>query len=315
MKEIHSCGISNGKQNFQKLLALPKFPLTEAFGKYDTNFVNYNQELVMSMDSGHVQLKYQIDPITLYDERNYAFRAGEGIKSTTELQFLMKFMEETLDFADISHALEIGANDLKLSRLLKNVFISVSACDPLLIKDHGKYIDGIEIIGLPIEKAFKETKFTKPDLVILRHTLEHISEPKLMIESLLEFASKECIFVIEVPSLKHIAEALRFDAIFHQHYHYFDIESAKTLMAEIGCEIINHTYNNQGSNGGSLIFAFKKSRTKLTNYQYDLHAKFDSLKKRIDLYKHQMSLLGTIIDELPGPKFGFGAGLMVATLD
>ena len=296
-------------------MKLPNLPLTEAFGNFDPSFQGIDQELLISMDSGHVQLKYQVDPEILYDVNNYAFRSESSLKSDRELRVLLKFLEDTLDYPDIRNILEIGANDLKLSKLLKKRTNSVSAVDPLLINDHGKVIDGIQVFGLPIEKVVKETKFIKPDLVIARHTLEHISNPKNMIESLLELVSKDCIFVFEVPSLMHIVESLRFDAIFHQHYNYFDLDSVKKLIAEIGGELINFTYNNQGSNGGSLIFAFRKSKIKVDNETFDHENKFNLLKARSAMYQEQMNLTMKILDELLPPVYGFGAGLMLATLD
>jgi hypothetical protein len=113
----------------------------------------------------------------------------------------------------------------------------------------------------------------------------------------------------------HIAEALRFDAIFHQHYHYFDEASVKKLIAEIGGELINLTYNNQGSNGGSLIFAFKKSKIKINNKTFNYENKLNWLKARFIMYKEQINLTSRLLDELPPPIYGFGAGLMLATFD
>jgi hypothetical protein len=314
-KKITNCGIANNCSNFRSIMKLPNLPLTEAFGEFDASFKGFDQELLISMDSGHVQLKYQVDPEILYDVNNYAFRSEGSLKSDRELRVLLKFLEDTLEYPDIRNILEIGANDLKLSKLLKKRTNSVTAVDPLLINDHGKVIDGIQVFGLPIEKVVKETKFIKPDLVIARHTLEHISNPKNMIESLLELVSKDCIFVFEVPSLMHIVESLRFDAIFHQHYNYFDLDSVKKLIAEIGGELINFTYNNQGSNGGSLIFAFRKSKIKVNNETFDHENKFNLLRARFAMYQEQMNLTKKILDELPPPVYGFGAGIMLAKLD
>jgi hypothetical protein len=136
-----------------------------------------------------------------------------------------------------------------------------------------------------------------------------------MIETLLEFVSKDCIFVFEVPSLSHIVESLRFDAVIHQHFHYFDLDSVKRLISEIGGELINYTYNNQGSNGGSLIFAFKKSRLKVQDQYFDYEDKLYWLKDRFSMYQEHMSLTRKLLDDLPYPIYGFGAGLMLATLD
>lgn len=314
-KEITGCGITAETANFQTVALFPKLPLTEVFGKFDSNFPNYDQELLMCMTSGHVQLKYQIDPSVLYDTNNYAFRSDSSLKSDREHQILLDFLKKHEQALNWNHVLEIGANDLTFSKKLKKFFMSVSACDPLLVEDHGTTIDGIKIIGLPIENAIEEVANLNPDLIIARHTLEHISNPRLLLLSLLESAPKNCIFIFEVPSLMHIGESLRFDAIFHQHYHYFDLNSVKRLLIEVGGELLNYAFNNQGSNGGSLIFSFKRSSKQIDNSKINLENKFLWLDNRLKIFNQQMEIMINLIDELPEPIFGYGAGLMLATLN
>lgn len=314
-KEITSCGITPDSANFQSVAQFPALPLTEAFGKFDKNFPNFDQELLMSMTSGHVQLKYQIDPAILYNTNNYAFRSDLSLKSDKELQILLDFLKQHTQTLNCNHVLEIGANDLTFSKRLKEFFTSVSACDPLLVQDHGKSIDGIKIIGLPIEKAIDEVANINPDLIIARHTLEHISNPRLLLLSLLESASEKCIFIFEVPSLMHIGESLRFDAIFHQHYHYFDLHSVQRLLMEVGGELLNYTFNNQGSNGGSLIFSFRKSSKQFYKPTFNLEKKFHWLSNRFRIFNKQMEIIINLLDDLPAPIFGYGAGLMLATLN
>ena len=36
---------------------------------------------------------------------------------------------------------------------------------------------------------------------------------------------------------------MRFDQIFHQHYHYFNINSLKNLVKKLGCKIIAKKIN------------------------------------------------------------------------
>lgn len=312
MEECGVCGIRN---NFYSILNLPNLPLTESFGEYDKDFPNFDQELIICGNCGHTQLKNQFDNDFLYEPDRYAFRSGDGLKSDNEISYLMQFANDVLKGQNINHVLEIGANDLKLSKILTNIFDSVSACDPLLIEEHGNFIDKIQIIGLPIEKAVNESEFIKPDLVISRHTLEHISNPKIMLETLLNFVNDHCIFIFEVPSLMHIAEALRFDAIFHQHYHYFDLASIENMVTQLDLKVVNFTYNNQGSNGGSLLFALRKiDNQDNKSFKVDKN-KSNKLKNRIDIFFNQMNLIKTTLDEIPAPIYGFGAALMLSTFD
>lgn len=314
MIEIKSCGLTSRPSEFKSLMKLPNFPLTEAFGDYEIDFPKYEQELVMCMNSGHVQLKFQLDSTILYNTKNYKFRTGDSNKSNREIDFLLNFIK-TVSEDNFSEILEIGANDLKLSRILQDRCEKITACDPLLVENHGRIIEGIHIVGQTIEVALKEKGFSPPDLVIARHTLEHISSPKRMIETLFESTKEECIFIFEVPSLMHIAESLRFDAVFHQHYHYFDLPSVNRLMLEVGGKLLNHTYNNQGSNGGSLLFAFKRAKSAIEIPMSTINTKYEFLEKRISLFMNQMQITQQILNDIQGPTFGYGAGLMVASLN
>jgi hypothetical protein len=202
-----------------------------------------------------------------------------------------------------------------LARRMRSSASTYTACDPLLLHDHGLEVDGIGIIGTTIERAVKEKGFQPPDLVIARHTLEHVSDPREMLHELVEASSDDCLLVFEVPSLEHLVEAQRFDAVFHQHYHYFDMDSVRRLIWEVGGEYVGHQYNFQGSNGGSLMFAFRRGQRSTLPPSVDIAAKVLWLKERISLFTSQMELAGTLLDQLPGPVFGFGAGHMLATLD
>ena len=62
MQSITKCGISD-TGDFHSLWKLPALPLTERFGPYAADRqLAYDQELVISVPTGHVQLRYQLDP-------------------------------------------------------------------------------------------------------------------------------------------------------------------------------------------------------------------------------------------------------------
>ena len=313
-REITECGIG-AELDLLTVFALPQLPLTEAFGPYEPQFPAYDQELVISMGTGHVQLRYQVDPAALYSLDSYGFRSGNVSKSSKELVLLQSFISSCLQGRTARHVLEIGGNDLTFAKLMLPSARTYAACDPLLVLDDGLEIDGISIIGTMIEDAIHSDRFQQPDLLIARHTLEHIANPRKTLQELLEVSAEDCLFVFEVPSLKHLVEAQRFDAVFHQHYHYFDMDSIRRLIWEVGGEYVGHQYNFQGSNGGSLMFAFRRGQSSTLPPSVDIAAKVLWLNERISLFTSQMEIAGTLLDQLPGPVFGFGAGHMLATLD
>jgi hypothetical protein len=91
------------------------------------------------------------------------------------------------------------------------------------------------------------------------------------------------------------------------------------LVQLLGCSLVDHTYNQAGSNGGSLIFAFKKSKEMFNNQRFDygesLRQKVSDLKKEIDLFNHQMNLTSQYLNSCKGVTVGYGAAHMLATLN
>ena len=84
-------------------------------------------------------------------------------------------------------------------------------------------------------------------------------------ENLFEFLSKilaqandNTILVFEVLNLAHIRSNYWFDAIFHQHCYYFDLSSINILVELLGYSLVDYTYNQAGSNGGSIILLLGK---------------------------------------------------------
>ena len=90
MHEINKCGVSDSNK-FHTLWKLPNFPLTELIGEYSPDTSNYNQELVISIPTGHVQLKYQLDTSVLYTENEYAYRTGSA-RLSHAVDFFRNFM-------------------------------------------------------------------------------------------------------------------------------------------------------------------------------------------------------------------------------
>ena len=75
LKNVNRCGVT-GEIGLQKLWGLPRFPLTESFGPFSPDFTTFPQELAISTTSGHVQLRNQLSPSSLYTQSDYSFKTG-----------------------------------------------------------------------------------------------------------------------------------------------------------------------------------------------------------------------------------------------
>jgi len=314
VREITECGIS-GAREFHALWKLPGLPLTERFGTYDPHHrLKFDQELLISLPTGHVQLRNQIDPETLYDGAGYSFRTAGSKNSRKGVESFLSFAQPFLLNQSFESAVDVGGNDLHVIRSISGVAKCYSVVDPICAAIDGQIIDGIKVFGRFVEDVSFSSDMEPPDLVICRHTLEHIINPRQVIHQWFRQCASNCLYLIEVPCLENLVESLRFDAIFHQHVHYFDLYSLKRLIWECGGEYLDHTFNHQGSCGGALLVAFRRAKTKQIKPEIEVSCRIEGLERRIGLYKTQMAMMKEELDSLPGPVYGYGASLMMATL-
>ena len=167
---------------FELLWDLPRLPLTECIGKpKDASRFCYDQELVIDSRTGHVQLKYQIDPKILYQKKSYSFRTGLSSSARHGVSSFLEFLRKLSGGNIFSSIVDIGGNDLYLAKHLKSYGNQVAVVDPVCEEYDGQIIDEITVIGRLIEHVDLSNDIQKPDLVVCRHTLEHISNPEKLI--------------------------------------------------------------------------------------------------------------------------------------
>jgi len=312
-KIIEKCGISDSRE-FHVLWKLPQLPLTEKFGVYDPeNSLAHDQELVISMPTGHVQLRRQIDPSVLYTNKNYAFRTAASAKSRCNVDAFLKFLAPYVAGRRFRSVVDVGGNDGYLAEKLVPSADAVAVVDPICTATHGKEVNGVLHLGMFVEEVDFARDLNRPDLVICRHTLEHVSSPDTVISRWFEQCSEECIYAIEIPCFESLLEGLRLDAVFHQHYHYYDLHSLKYLIWKCGGEYVSHFHYWQGSCGGSLFFLFRRASTCQIEPDCKLSRRIEGISKKIGAFELEMSLLAEQIKDLPKPAYGYGAGLMLST--
>ena len=309
--QIHSikkCNVS-GDTDLIELWNLPKYPLTEQFGKFEKNFPRFSQSLIISSKAGHVQLKNHIDPNFLYSPLNYSYRTTLSRSKKFACDIFIDFFKKIVKGKKLISIVDIGGNDNYIMERVSKKTSFKYVIDPVGIQKD----NGIVVINKFIHEVDFRENINTPDAVICRHTLEHLPDPKKILEKLINECSVNCIFVFEVPSLEKMLEAHRFDTIMHQHVNYFDINSLKYLLNEISAELLDYQYFNEGSCGGSILFAFKRKIKVNKKIKFSLKFKIEMIKKKIVLFQNEMNYLNEVINNTKDKFIGYGAGLMLST--
>ncbi len=300
--------------NSECILKLDNFPLTEKFGSYNKNFETYDLELHICMDSGHVFLKNILSPNILYSKEEYKYTTSKSPMKIRSLPHFVDFCSKFIDIQETERVLEIGGNDLYLMKLWRelNPKAECYVVDPVHEALDGKIIDEINVIGKFVEEV--NLNEIKPNVVLCVHTLEHIVDPNLVISELIENTQPDTTFIFEVPCYDSMLEGKRLDVIFHQHLNYFNINTLSNIIFRNGGQVLGYEINHQGSCGGVLMIAFKKSKEKVKAINdIDIQKKIVHFKKTFKNFQLSMEILNEDYSGLEGLKFGYGASLMLST--
>jgi len=155
---------------------------------------------------------------------------------------------------DAPRVVEIGCGEGHFVRGLaqardKGRFIGF---DPNASPETGK---GVEFHARLFEPLVDMSAFA-PDAVVIRHVLEHLTEPAKLIEQLAWGAAaqgKECLLFAEVPCIDRVFDTHRLADFFYEHVSHFTTESFRALMSRAGeIVVLDHGYD------GEVVYALVK---------------------------------------------------------
>ncbi len=295
----------------ESLWKLEEFPLTEMMGNFDAEFKNFDLELTIDSETGFVHLQNVVPSDILYNSSDYAYRSLNSPKTSRTIQKYLDFFSKTTSGKTINSIIDIGGNDLTTAKLLKGYASQISVVDPVCSKNDGEIIDGINVIGRKVEQI--NLKELHPDVIVCRHTIEHIENPKNFISQLFDQCKSDCTYVFELPDFDCLLESLRLDAIFHQHLNYFTLDTVTNLIIECGGKVIDHQYDFQGSCGGALYIAFQLDNGTSQKIDINVEKQKDRIIQKIKTFESMMSAVSDELSVIPGPIFGYGAGLMLSS--
>lgn len=235
-----------------EVLSFPEFPLTDVFVDEYREGVYVDQSFCMCENCGHGQLSTIIHPNVLYNEYNYSFRASRGGANDKFFQFLDDVHSDRFE-----SIIEVGCNDCYLLNKLRDKADYLIGIDPVLKGHEDEYNDDkLKVYGDFIENVIVGKH--KNSLYLSSHVIEHLDDPRGMLEKLVDSSSDDCLFIFQFPSLDYLVFDHRFDQVYNHHLHYFSLYSFKTLLDSVGCSIIAYDY--LPNYWGTLMVAFSKDK-------------------------------------------------------
>lgn len=174
-----------------------------------------------------------------------------------------------IEYNDVDAILEIGAGDCSFLKSLR-VHAHIYAVDPSeeVKQDGVRYKQKMFEPGdIPKEKSI---------LIVMRHLLEHMEDPRGFVEDILEIArerNQEVYFLIEVPCCEEAIECTRIEDWTYEHPQNFTHNSLSIIMDLIGTHEITFEY------GGEVLLATgavnKSSLERRIDYIIDKYRKIE----------------------------------------
>lgn len=307
-----------GSHKFEVVIDLPNLPLTGRYSRepMQTSVPGIDQQLIICERCGHVQLARQVLPETLYGEC-YSFRTSKSSTAQHGTDFFLGALNQLAPDRQFKCILDVGCNDLYLLEKLQdrsNVRVGIDPVSiPKMENNDGKILN---IISENIEDADLDAVLpSRPDLIVCRHTLEHIFDPNFVLQKLLSVADENALFLFEVPGLEALLNRFRFDQVFHQHLQYFTLHSFENLLHHVGGVYLSHWENYH--DWGALLVAFtkdKRVKKKKVEIKKPIHDVPD-LSARYQVFQNQMSVVHDTLSAFPATNlYGYGAAQMLPVL-
>jgi len=152
-----------------------------------------------------------------------------------------------------SKVLEIASNDGYLLQFFVKKGISCIGVDPAEGPAQEAKKRGIPTIrdffSATLAKNIVE-KFGKRDLVIGNNVLAHVPDLNVFVEGLREVLAPDGTITLEFPHLLELMKNVQFDTIYHEHYSYFSLITARDLLKRHHLRI--YDIERLPTHGGSL---------------------------------------------------------------
>ncbi len=152
--------------------------------------------------------------------------------------------EEMAVFSQSACVVEVGTGQGRFLERLKDIEPGIGRAlgfDPAYRGADGPTGSGVELYRRYYDPDVARDIPHVPDLVVSRHTIEHVPEPLSFLRSIRDASlrsGRTVRLLIETPDIQWIVDNAAFEDVFYEHCSIFDPASLHLAMQKIGCSDI-----------------------------------------------------------------------------
>lgn len=205
----------------------------------------------------------QVDEVkksaTIFDS-NYVYFSSYSSSWLLHSKKYVEMMTKRFSYSNHSLVVEVASNDGYLLQYFVQKNIPVLGIEPTANTAAVAKQKGIETIidffGVRLAKRLVEQGI-KPDLLLGNNVLAHVPDIVDFVAGVKIILKEDGICTMEFPHLMQLVDNNQFDTIYHEHFSYLSLYTAKKVFESQGLEIFD--VEEISTHGGSLrIFAKHK---------------------------------------------------------
>lgn len=198
-----------------------------------------------------VQLEQFETPQHIFGD--YAYFSSYSETWLRHAQDYARMAVERFGLGPRSRVVEVASNDGYLLQYFKAAGVAVLGIEPA-----GNVARDAQERGIPTEVEFLgaatarsvTTRHGAADLVVGNNVLAHVPDLNDFVEGLRVLLKPDGVLTLEFPHLLHLVEETQFDTIYHEHFSYFSLGTARRVLLAHGLDVFD--VEELPTHGGSL---------------------------------------------------------------
>lgn len=205
--------------------------------------------------------------------RDYAYFSSFSSSWLTHSQRYVEAMVERFGLNELSHVVEVAANDGYLLQYVKSRGIPCTGIEPTASTASAARAKDISIVErfFGVELAEELARAGKhADIMVANNVLAHVPDINNFVRGFSVLLKRDGVATFEFPHIVNLISKNQFDTIYHEHFSYLSLTTVKHIFDANGLNIFDaHVLP---THGGSLRVFAQRSDTKKHRTTSDLLA-------------------------------------------
>jgi SAM-dependent methyltransferase len=300
----------------ERVVSLGNMPLVNYFPKPSeiSKEKTYPLDFCVCPSCGLAQLGESIPPDKIF--KTYHYITGASKPLITQLQLLASSIQKKCKLTHHARVLDVGSNDGTLLFAFKRLGIQGIGIEPAsdiasLARKRG--ITTINAFFSDKEAKRIVHRFGQFEVITATHVLANIVDIHDFLRGIGRLLTPDGVFVVEVGSLEEMLANGQFDAIYHEHYSYFSLDSLSRILADYGFSVVDSSFPS--AQGGSLrIMALRTLEVRKKYLRYRRITNSDYAKFTQNVAQFRSEFRGMLRQHKGKTIVGFGAPAKAVTL-